>query len=758
MGEKPGVEETQPSHSSRMDFIILLLLTLPALYPLIGTGISASHDGLHHIFRLFDLVHCVRGGAILPRWLPDLGFGYGYPILNYYSPLSYYLALPFMALGSGPILSIKMVYALGFFGAAFAMYGLSRPFLGRQGAILAAITYTYLPYHLADVYVRGAEPEFLTFAIIPFTLWAMYRTIADESTAHAALAGLGLAALILTHNVSAVMAMPLIVVFAVVMAWVLRGWRQLGWIGLAAALAALATSFYWLPALAEIGAVRASQVTHKPALVLSQLVSLQDLLSPYFLHRYFPNQGRPIEHPFGLIPMILALPSLAFMLLRWRRLRPIQRAWVGICWAVVAGTAIMMLPLSAPLWKGVPGLLYLLNPWRWQLIASFGIAGVMGCWLIDIRRPMRDWESQPNRLGWVAVLTLSGLLAVAGLAELPTDAQLYPGQDRILLESDVSLEGMAAYEHELFLATRLWDDPKSLEYVPVWVEESTKELILPPAAPASPEEKEDAPFARLEVKTHAPLRSRLKVTANEGTALRMHTFYFPGWRAKVDGEAVDTYPSMPLGLLTMTVPAGEHDVSIYFGQTPIRWVGLILSLIALSGVAVWLVITKRGRVLAYMAIALVVFIGVWMWQGQKGTTHSPVAKWTNFGDQFALTGYQMTLPKPAEQSLTLDLWWLSLEQPAENHKIFIHLEDSAGHRWAQRDAQPVFDMAPTTRWGANELVWDHHTLHLPADLPDGDYAIYVGIYQADTVTNLDLLDEMKNPMGQRLLLDTVRLP
>jgi hypothetical protein len=757
-GERWGMREAESTHSSRMDYLLVFLLTLPALYPLLGAGIFASHDGLHHIFRLFDLLQSLRDGAAFPRWLPNLGFGYGYPLLNYYAPLAYYLALPFMALGSAPILAIKIVYMLGFFGASFGMYTLGRPFLGRAGAVLAAAAYTYLPYHLADAYVRGALPEFLSFALIPFILWAIYRTIADESVGATALAGLGLAALVLTHNLATLLAAPVMALFALALAWRLNRPKRLGWLGVAALLALLITAFYWLPALSEVSAIRASQTHHDPDLIRSQLTPMLQSVSPYFLYRYFPDQGRPIEHPFGLVAIVLALGGLAFSLWRWRRLQPLQRLWVAACGVTVLVAAFMMWPASAWLWRTIPGLPYVQFPWRWQLIASLGSAGLIGCWMMEIRRPTRSWELQPGRLEWAIVLGFATLAAVAGLVELPRDLQRYPGQARILEQGDVSLEGMAAYEYELFLATRLWNDPKSLEYVPVWVTEPVTELILPSARPAPSADAGDPALTLLVVEQHAPTRVDLRVTAAQDTSIRLHSFYFPGWRARVDGQPVETYPSSSLGLLTLDVPAGEHQVSIRFANTLSRWIGVVLSLAAALGVSVWLIASRRGRVVAYFLIAIIVLGGIWWWQGDRQEKVSPRPVWVNFADQFALAGYQLTPPSNMDGALDLDIWWVGLTRPAEDYKVFVHVDDEAGQRWAQHDTQPLFGMAPTTRWEVNELVRDHYRLELPADLPPGEYQIFVGLYPAESALNLDVLDEMKNAQGQRFLLDRITLP
>ena len=43
---------------------------------------------------------------------------------------------------------------------------------GPAGGVLAAVVYTYTPYHLADAYLRGAVPEHAAFIFPPLILWA----------------------------------------------------------------------------------------------------------------------------------------------------------------------------------------------------------------------------------------------------------------------------------------------------------------------------------------------------------------------------------------------------------------------------------------------------------------------------------------------------------------------------------------------------------------------------------------------------------
>jgi hypothetical protein len=56
-----------------------------------------------------------------------------------------------------------------------ALYAWTQPWLGTKGGLLAALVYTYLPWHLSTVYVRGAYAEAWLWAFWPLTLWAVDR-------------------------------------------------------------------------------------------------------------------------------------------------------------------------------------------------------------------------------------------------------------------------------------------------------------------------------------------------------------------------------------------------------------------------------------------------------------------------------------------------------------------------------------------------------------------------------------------------------
>jgi uncharacterized membrane protein YfhO len=75
-----------------------------------------------------------------------------------------------------------------------------------------------------------------------------------------------------------------------------------------------------------------------------------------------------------------------------------------------------------------------------------------------------------------------------------------------------------------------------------------------------------------------------RVRADSEVRLRFYTYYFPGWRATVDGQAAAVAPDPPNGLIGLTLAPGEHEVRLRFGPTPIRTLAALLTVVSLVAV------------------------------------------------------------------------------------------------------------------------------------------------------------------------------
>ena len=74
-------------HSSFFWPVLLLVLIIPTFSFLIKPGLYWNmHDDMQ-LVRQLEMDKCLKDGQIPCRWTPDLGYGYGYPLFNFYPPL-----------------------------------------------------------------------------------------------------------------------------------------------------------------------------------------------------------------------------------------------------------------------------------------------------------------------------------------------------------------------------------------------------------------------------------------------------------------------------------------------------------------------------------------------------------------------------------------------------------------------------------------------------------------------------------------------
>lgn len=148
--------------------ILSLVLSLFAIAPLFYPGYIQTHSGLAPWWNVADL----RTNLGDWTWLPH--------IATHFDPLRsdglwpYYLAAIWP---SEPLVAIKVVLGLAWLLGTAGMFGWLKNWLGRPGAVVAALVYTYLPYRIATVYVRGAWGEAFFWGLLP---WAILT--ASEST------------------------------------------------------------------------------------------------------------------------------------------------------------------------------------------------------------------------------------------------------------------------------------------------------------------------------------------------------------------------------------------------------------------------------------------------------------------------------------------------------------------------------------------------------------------------------------------------
>lgn len=90
--------------------------------------------------------------------------------------------------------------------------------------------------------------------------------------------------------------------------------------------------------------------------------------------------------------------------------------------------------------------------------------------------------------------------------------------------------------------------------------------------------------------------------------------------------------------------------------------------------------------------------------------------------------------------LHLALRWFADQAPQQELKLFVHVVDANGTLVRQLDAVPCNWQCPTTGWQAGATILDEAQLELWG-LPEGDYQILLGLYDAGSGERLPMWDE-----------------
>lgn len=173
---------------------------------LVLPGYFSHHDDLQTL-RVFEMRRCFSDGQIPCRWTPDMGYGFGYPLFNYYNPGIYYIAALFSYF-VGYLLSVKLIFAISLIAGPLGVYFFAKKYWGDLSALTASIVFSLAPYRAVDAYVRGALSELFALSLVPFIFLFMANLVEKKTKQHSLIFIILMVLFLITHNVSTVMWFP----------------------------------------------------------------------------------------------------------------------------------------------------------------------------------------------------------------------------------------------------------------------------------------------------------------------------------------------------------------------------------------------------------------------------------------------------------------------------------------------------------------------------------------------------------------------
>jgi hypothetical protein len=431
--------------SRRLDgcWLLVVVFTFIVAAPLTYPGTLQAHSGFLPLFNLYDLE--THGFSL--TWAPVVGREFD--LLRGEGGFPYLLAEALRWLRASGVTAVKAVFGLGLFLGALGTYGWARQLLSRRAALLAALLYACGPFGLATLYLRGALAETLFLGLLPWSLWALQRTLDGHRWGPAALA-LGVALLIWTQAGLGLWAVAALLAYG--LAAHTRRWPATT-AGLLGGLLLGAIGLWPLAAGRGIGG--------SPTPFVEHFVYPFQLLSGAW-GRGVSVAGWQDDFPMqiGLVAAGLALLALSWLVAVPKGQRQAAKARVlWTCAGLSLALIFLTLTWAAPLWR-LPGLVQassaLTTPWQLLgLLGPFlallgGSAVALGLERLPERRALPLWA------GMMALTLLSSTPYLQPLTTRyePAAAPLAVLGDNELLLLDAQVEGALRPGGKVQLAVR----------------------------------------------------------------------------------------------------------------------------------------------------------------------------------------------------------------------------------------------------------------------------------------------------------------
>lgn len=540
-------------------FILILVFSFFAFKPLLVNGFFPIHDDTQ-VARSFEMTKALKDGMFPVRWSQDLGYGFGYPIFNFYDPLPYYVSGLIGLFGFDALFATKLMVILAILLSGFSMYLLSKEFFGKKGGLFSSLLYILAPFHAVEVYVRGDFAENFAYAFIPLLFYGLIKIHKNYSWKYVSITALSYASVILSHNLTAMMVTPFVAFFIFYLLIRERKNFVKNLIRFSSGLliGVLISAFYFLPAIFEM----------KYTDVLSQIgggANFRDhfaCVSQLWISQW--GYGGSVKGCIdGLSFMVgkyhiflsVLMFSVSILFLFSKKYSEIlskeKETFYFIIFLFISFllSVFFMLGVSRPVWEIIKPMEFFQYPWRFLILASFFASFIGGSLLFVLEMFIKD----KNKFFLLTFVIFIFMIFVSLKFFIPQE---------ILSKNSNDYTSKHALNWE---ASKISD-----EYLP-------KGFMVPQSEEQIPDITNlTTPELSIKILQRKTQYTKLELNVVREGYYILPLSYFPAWKARIDGKQVEV--KQGLRGTIMSFPKGKHILELSFVETPIEKTANFISL------------------------------------------------------------------------------------------------------------------------------------------------------------------------------------
>lgn len=537
-------------------FVLLIIVSILPIISIFRNGDYESGDFNIHIYRTMSFYDSLKEGIFMPSWAAELNATYGYPLFIFNYPLPYYLLSFIHFLGLGFITSMKLFLAFNLILSGIFMYLFSKDlFKNSKSCFIASVFYIFTPYHLIDLHFKVVIGEILAFTLLPLIFFFVQRFYVKRNFIFLLLAAAFFAFLVMTHAVIAFFAAPIMLAYII---FLNKDHFKNGLIQsvFVFTIAGIISLYVWLAPFI-FNQYTFIQRTHLNTVYFPIIKEL--LYSPYRWGFLFQGPNGQIPFLVGYTQIFVLIMTLILLVLKKM---PNKNSTDQKFWLITSITIIFLItPYSKFLWEHF-SFVKAAGSHRLLLLLTFTISILSGFLSVAFAK-------KKFLINMLIIITIGYTILNWG------QRRVIPEINDNILRANLWKSTSEGEAH--FYANTKWVDVKH-----PWFSKLPKGNI-------------EIIKGKGEIKTlnRTSTKHTYIVSAKTPLNLTENTLYFPGWKAKSNGNDIALTPNY-LGVTTLTVPKGLQLLELTYNDISFYKISKIISALGFLVVLIFMKLTKRS--------------------------------------------------------------------------------------------------------------------------------------------------------------------